>query len=172
MRFMQASLIAIFAAITILPGQLLAKDSHAKVSPAKASHDKAASRKVSTQPGWPSASGLSLDRLPAGKNVTMPRPATTFVPLAARVVLTGTDLPQTLSFRPINLSNGSLRPIRLAIFDQNSERDQYVHVSPNTPFLYPVKDLAPITVIPEASGDSAVGLHLQIESDKPLDIAH
>ncbi|MCX6107071.1 MAG: hypothetical protein NTY08_14695 [Proteobacteria bacterium] len=117
-------------------------------------------------------SGFSLERLPKGKNVTMPRPATTYVPLTARVVLTGTDMPQTLRFMPVNLSQGMLRSLRLAIFDQNSERVQYVRVSPDTPFLYPIKDLEPITVIAEAIAGVTDGLQLQVESDKPLDVAH
>lgn len=117
-------------------------------------------------------SGFSLERLPKGKNVTMPRPATTYVPLTARVVLTGTDMPQTLRFMPVNLSQGMLRSLRLAIFDQNSERVQYVRVSPDTPFLYPIKDLEPITVIAEAIAGVTEGLQLQVESDKPLDVAH
>lgn len=119
-----------------------------------------------------SPSGFSLERLPKGKNVTMPRPATTYVPLTARVVLTGTDMPQTLRFMPVNLSQGTIRSLRLAIFDQNSERVQYVRVSPDTPFLYPIKDLAPITVIAEAIAGVTEGLQLQVESDKPLDVAH
>ncbi len=116
--------------------------------------------------------GFSLDRLPPGKNVTMPRPATTYVRLASRVVLTGTDMPQTLKFMPINLGNGTVRSLRLAIFDKNSERVQYVRVSPDTPFLYPIKDLSPITVIADAIAGSTEGLQLQVESDKPLDVAH
>ena len=62
--------------------------------------------------------------------------------------------------------------LKLAIFDKNSERVQYVKVAPNTPFLYPIKDLAPITVIAEVIGGSVPGLQLQVESDKPLDVAH
>ncbi|MBM4252730.1 MAG: hypothetical protein FJ146_12215 [Deltaproteobacteria bacterium] len=117
-------------------------------------------------------SGFSLDRLPPGKNVTRPRPATTYVRLSSRVVLTGTDMPQTLRFMPINLASGSVRSLRLAIFDKNSERVQYVRVSPDTPFLYPIKDLSPITVIAEAIAGGSEGLQLQVESDKPLDVAH
>ena len=120
----------------------------------------------------PALSGFSLERLPKGKNVTMPRPATTYVPLANRVTLTGTDMPQTLRFMPINLLHGAVRSLRLAIFDKNSERVQYVRVSPDTPFLYPIKDLSPITIIAEAIMGDADGLQLQVESDKPLDVAH
>ena len=36
--------------------------------------------------------GFHLDRLPQGKNVTIPRPATTFVPLSSSVNLTATDI--------------------------------------------------------------------------------
>jgi hypothetical protein len=132
----------------------------------------AKSAKKITHAASQSPSGFSLERLPKGKNVTMPRPATTYVPLTSRVVLTGTDMPQTLRFMPVNLNQGMIRSLRLAIFDQNSERVQYVRVSPDTPFLYPIKDLAPITVIAEAIAGVTEGLQLQVESDKPLDVAH
>jgi len=129
-------------------------------------------RRPVAESGGAAAGGFSLDRLPPGKNVTMPRPATTYVRLSSRVVLTGTDMPQTLRFMPVNLASGSVRSLRLAIFDKNSDRVQYVRVSPDTPFLYPIKDLSPITVIADAIAGSAEGLQLQVESDKPLDVAH
>jgi len=116
--------------------------------------------------------GFDLDRLPKGKNVTIPIPATTYVPLTSSVVLTATDLPQRLSFRPVNLRSGQMAPLRLSIYDQNSERVQYFDLSPGTPILYEFKALGPITVVTVAKSAAPSGLTLQVESDKPLEIAH
>lgn len=117
------------------------------------------------------AMGFHLDRLPRGKNVTIPKPATTFVPLTSRIQLTATDMPQSISFRPVNLNNGQLQTIRLAIYDPGSERVRYVDVKPGTPFLYAFRKLSSITVIPDAKGGDP-SLKLQVESNKPLQIAH
>lgn len=121
------------------------------------------------------AGGFHIDRLPKGKSVTIPRPATTYIPLMSRVVLTATDMPQTVSFKPINLKKGPVNPLKLSIYDQGSTRVQYVNVSPSTPFLYAFKTLSAITIIVEEQPNqarSSDGAVLQVESNKPLDIAH
>ena len=115
--------------------------------------------------------GFYLERLPKGKNVTIPKPATTFVPLSSRVMLTATDMPQSVSFRPVNVGSGPTRPIRLSIYDRSSERVQYIDVKPGTPFLYTFRELGTITVVPESTGADG-SLSLQVESNKPLEIAH
>jgi hypothetical protein len=117
------------------------------------------------------AQGFYLERLPKGANVTIPRPATTIVPLTARVQLTATDMPQSLSFKPVDVNGGTPRPIRLSIYDRRSERVQYVELKPGTPFLYTYRELGSITVIPQAAGGSNA-MALQVESNKPLEIAH
>lgn len=114
-----------------------------------------------------------IDRLPKGKSVTIPRPATTLVPLTSRVVLTATDMPQTISFKSINTKKGPVSALRLSIYDAGASRVQYVDVSPTTPFLYAFKELASITVIVEGNKGGVIdGSTLQVESNKPLDIAH
>ena len=113
-----------------------------------------------------------ISALPKGKNVTIPRPATTQIPVASRVVLTPTDMPQSISMKPVNVSNGPTGMLRVAIYDQNSDRVKYVDLSPSTPFVYQVKNLQPITVIPEERGGATASLVLQVQSDKPLQIAH
>jgi hypothetical protein len=112
-----------------------------------------------------------LERLPQGKSVTIPRPATTYVPLSARVTLTATDIPQTVSFRAINQRAGSARAFRISIFDPQQDRVKYVDLAPGTPFLYNFKELASITVVPEATSGAPEGTTLMVESDKPLEIA-
>jgi hypothetical protein len=117
------------------------------------------------------AQGFYLDRLPVGKNVTIPKPATTFVPLTSRVQLTATDMPQSLSFTPVDVNGGTPRSIKLSIYDQSAARVKYVVLKPGTPFLYTYRELSSITVIPQAQGAGGA-LALQVESNKPLEIAH
>jgi hypothetical protein len=131
---------------------------------------------VSATPSAPRGggdSGFHLDRLPQGKNVTIPRPATTYVPLARTVSFTATDTPQSLSLKPINLkAGGFVGPLRVSIMDRESGKLQYVDLKPGMPFLYNFKELGSITVVPQSSGTVVEGLSLQVESDKPLEIAH
>lgn len=115
---------------------------------------------------------FQLLELPKGKNVTIPRPATTQIPISSTVVLTPTDMPQSISMKPVNVNNGPAGMIRVAIYDKNSDRVKYVDISPTTPFVYQVKNLAPITLIPEGRGAATASLVLQVQSDKPLQIAH
>ena len=119
-------------------------------------------------------SGFMLSTLPAGKSVTIPRPATTIVPITSRVMLTGTDLPQSISFRAMSTASGASQPLRISIYDRNANRVKYIDITPGTSFLYSVKDLATITVIPDIRGREmeARNLALVVESDKPLEIAH
>jgi len=117
-------------------------------------------------------SGFHLDRLPKGKQVTMPRPATTIVPITGRVTLTATDMPQSVSFKAVNVGNGPLSSIRISIFDPQSERVQYVDVQPGTPFLYSFREIGSITVVPQPRPGADRRLSLQVESNKPLEIAH
>lgn len=112
---------------------------------------------------------FDLERLPVGKNVTFPRPATTLVPPLARVQLTGTDMPQSLSFKAVTVPGASLGPggIRVAIHDPNADRVIYTEIQKDTVYLYHLKDLKPVLVMTEG-GDHR--LKLQVESNKPLDI--
>ena len=118
-----------------------------------------------------SSSSFHLDRLPVGKAVTIPKPATTLVPLTERVTLTATDMPQSVSFRAVNTAQGPAAPVRLAIYDSTSDRVQYVDVQPGTPFVYTYKELMSITVVPQTSASTPRHLTLQVESNKPLEIA-
>jgi hypothetical protein len=113
-----------------------------------------------------------LDRLPAGKSVTIPRPATTLVPLSSRVMLTATDLPQSVSFKSVRPGGGLVSRVRIGIYDGNADRVKYVEINPGTPFLYNMKDLETITIVPDGNGRDGHYLALRVESDKPLEIAH
>ncbi len=137
---------------------------------------KPAKTKAQPKAAAPSASkdgGFHLDRLPQGKNVTIPRPATTFIPLSSTVNLTATDTPQSLSLKPINVkSGGTVSGLRVSIMNRETGKLQYVELKPGMPFVYSFEELGSVTVIPQADGAATEGLSLQVESDKPLEIAH
>jgi hypothetical protein len=123
--------------------------------------------------GRPTA--FDLERLPAGKSVTIPRPATTWVPLWMRARLTGTDMPQSLSLKLIAPGTGVplKSPVKLAIYDPNSERVVYANVQPGVAFVYNFRDLRPIMVVSENTASPALRqVKLQVESNKPLEISH
>lgn len=117
---------------------------------------------------------FELEKLPPGKSVTIPRPATTWVPLAMRARLTATDMPQSLSLRLIGPTGAQLQgaPVKLAIYDPNSERVVYVTVTPGVSFVYNFRDLRPIMVVSEDPGSERRQAKLQVESNKPLELSH
>lgn len=155
-------------ALSALAAMSFAASATAKTPPVKRN-----SQQASSAAARGGDNGFHLDRLPQGKNVTIPRPATTFVPLSSSINLTATDTPQTVSLKPINLKTGGLvSGLRVSIMDRESGKLQYIELQPGLPFLYNFKDLGSITVIPQASGVASQGLSLQVESDKPLEIAH
>lgn len=116
--------------------------------------------------------GFYLERLPKGKAVTLPLPARVFVSLKNRVSLQATDSAQVIKLAAVNLDNGKVEPIRLAIFDRHSDRVQYFDLRPGLPFLYNFKGLDKISLIPEKVGKSvSANLKLRIESNKPLEVS-
>jgi len=121
--------------------------------------------------------GFYIEQLPKGSDVTLPLPATTFIPLAGRVLLSSTDMPQTISFKAINITGAMASSIRVAIYDANAAKVHYADVKPGTPYLYNFRELSSITIIPGLANGSKdlspyKNLKLQVESDKPLAIAH
>jgi hypothetical protein len=121
--------------------------------------------------------GFYIERLPKGKDVTLPIPATTFVPLAETVLLTSTDMPQSVSFKAVNVGSGAASSIRVAIYDAKAAKVHYADIKPGTPYLYQFRDLSSITIVPGlANGsknlDAYKNIKLKIESNKSLSIAH
>jgi hypothetical protein len=118
--------------------------------------------------------GFYIDRLPKGKNVTIPRPATTFIPLSSTVKFTSTDMPQSISFKPVNTTGGQAAALRLAIYIDDAKKAAFIDLRPGTPFLYNFKTISSVTVIPElaVAAKNVGSTLLQVESDKPLEIAH
>jgi hypothetical protein len=115
--------------------------------------------------------GFFVEQLPAGKSVTLPRPAITFVPVSGRVTLTATDLPQTVKLTPVNLSAGGAPNIRVAIFDRHQERVRYIDLRAGSPALYNFHALGSIAMVPQTAGGVASNIRIRIESDKPLEIS-
>ena len=124
--------------------------------------------------GQPRPVAFDLEALPQGKSVTIPRPATTWVPLTMRARLTATDMPQSLSLRLIMPGTGKTveNQVKLTIYDPNSERVVYATVRPGVSFVYNFRDLRPIMVVSEDSGGVLRQAKLQVESNKPLEISH
>ena len=110
---------------------------------------------------------FGLEALPQGKSVTLPTPAATTMAGQARVVITPTDMPQTLSLK----SQGTGSPLRVAIYDPHAKKPKRIDLRPGTPFLYSFRDLKAVTIVTEAISSSGSG-RLRFESNKPLEIAH
>jgi hypothetical protein len=115
--------------------------------------------------------GFFLEQLPAGKSVTLPRPAITFVPMTGRVTLTSTDLPQTVKLTPVSISAGALQSIKVAIFDPAMDRVKYINLTPGSPTLYNFHGLGSISMVPQVGAAVAGNMRIRIESDKPLEIS-
>ncbi|MGE0173433.1 MAG: hypothetical protein AB7T49_11620 [Oligoflexales bacterium] len=111
--------------------------------------------------------------LPKGKSVTLPRPATTYVPLTHRVELKSTDLPQTIKFSAVSLNGGKVDPFELAIYDEETNKIQHVKIDSTNTALYTFKSLSAIRVTPVLRGiKSAANTNLKLESTKPLYLSH
>ncbi len=118
--------------------------------------------------------GFYIEKLPVGANVTMVQPATTFVPVTERVMLTATDLPQTISLKTININGQKAQEVRVAIYDRNLDRVKYVTIKPDSSFLYTMNSYDSVSVVPQIPkqyAEKLKSMKLQVESDKPLDVA-
>ncbi len=115
------------------------------------------------------ANGFDLNELPLGKSVTLPTPAKTKIPVESRVRLTATDHQQTLKLT--SQGNGKWTNIKVAIYDQNSEKVRYVNLAPGASIVYNFKDLRPIQIIPTRFKNKRTGnVWLSVESNRPLTI--
>ncbi len=127
--------------------------------------------------GWSSGSDakvFEISRLPKGKDITLLTPATTWVPMMTRVMLTATDSPQTVRFKTIAKRGQKYRDVKLAIFDANQDQVRYVDLKRNVPFLYNFKGLSSIFIIPQLKDRTSKGsaaVVLEVESNKPLSLA-
>jgi len=117
---------------------------------------------------------FELESLPPGTNVTLPRPALTLAPMRGHVRITSTDMPQTVSIAPVFDGVAVVgQEFKVAIFDSNSDRVQYINLKSGTPFLYSFKTLSSVTIVPQAlpPSVSVEKVKLKIESDKPLGLS-
>ena len=88
---------------------------------------------IGVSSGLARPAGFYIERLPEGKDVTLPIPATTIVPLSKRILLTSTDMPQSVSFKSINVGSGAKASIRVAIYDSKAKRVHYADIRPDMP---------------------------------------
>jgi hypothetical protein len=111
---------------------------------------------------------FNIQTLPRGKEVTLPRPALTIVPVSEKIRLSSTDMPQSLKIS----SNGAQSSFKVAIYDTNSERVKYIELKPGVPYLYNFKDLSTISLVPQTHTiTTPAASSLRIESNKPLSIS-
>jgi hypothetical protein len=121
--------------------------------------------------------GFYATSLPKGKDVTLPPPAITFVPLSDRVTISSTDMPQTLKLSAVNLTKGKPQTFRVAIYDSLSPRVKYITLKPGLSYMYTFKDLNSIAVVPEISQQprqttvACADCQLRLESNKALGIS-
>lgn len=112
-----------------------------------------------------------ISELGKGQTVTLPRPATTMVPLNQEVLLTSTDLPQNLMLSlPASLQKN--QTIEIQIFDSFSDKVKTIKVTPGATALYSFKALSSIRLVPKITSKKAglMTAQLKIESNKPLAI--
>lgn len=120
--------------------------------------------------------GFYATSLPKGKDVTLPPPAITYVPISDRVTISSTDMPQTLKLSAVSLTQGKAQTFRVAIFDSLSPRVKYITLKPGLSYMYTFKDLNSIAVVPEISKTPrqttvACDCQLRLESNKALGIS-
>jgi hypothetical protein len=129
---------------------------------------------LQTLPCLARPAGFYLQSLPKGKDVTLPRPAISIVPLNDRVTITATDMPQTMKLSTVNLNDGKPISFRVKIYDAHSDKVKQVTVTPAAPFLYSFKDIGSISLVAEAptvKGAAISTYGLRLESDKPMGLA-
>lgn len=113
---------------------------------------------------------FQLTELPRGKSVTLPHPALTQVPITERVLLTATDRAQTVKIS-LQVARPQAQPLKLAIYDNQGDRVQYLNLNHENPVLYAFSRLSTIQVVADSATIKDPGTtHLMIESNRPLEI--
>jgi hypothetical protein len=120
------------------------------------------------------SSGFHINTLPKGAELTLPQPATLYVPLADSVTVSSTDSPQSLRIVPVNIARSLVRDVKIAIYEKNDPTVRRVTLKPGSPFLYNMKKLGSVTIKLDDKNDKVIAtdkdIRLQIESDKPLSV--
>ena len=112
-----------------------------------------------------------ISELEKGQTVTLPRPATTMVPLHQEIRLASTDLPQNLQISLPPTFQKS-QAIEIQIFDSFSDDVKTIKVTPGTVALYTFKALSSVRLVPKvtAKKNGPTAAQLKIESNKPLSV--
>lgn len=116
---------------------------------------------------------FDLGELPKGKSVTLPRPATTLVPLTSKVRLTATDRQQTVKLTSTARS-GRSQSLVLAIYDDLSDKVRYVKLKPGGSMIYSFRGMNTIQIVPKltAKNTNLNQARLKVESNRPLGVGH
>jgi len=122
------------------------------------------------------AEGFDITELDKGKAVTLPHPATTYVPVPHTVILSPTDHGQTLKLLATSVDAKSVAlPFQIVIHDPHADGARNVILTPGQPVVYAFKALGPIRLVlnelrtaPSSTSDQ--GARLQVESNRPLEV--
>lgn len=117
-----------------------------------------------------SQSDFKITELPKGKSVTLPRPATTIIPISEAATLTSTDKSQTIKFTVISSSGQSSPPIKLTIYDKHSETPRQLILKANSPTIYSFKGLGSIRIKTAPYLQSQNEGSMRVESNRPMGI--
>jgi hypothetical protein len=115
--------------------------------------------------------GFHIGQLPPGKSITLPTPTPAIVPVNSSVRLSATSSRQTLKISSIYSGNGPAPTVRLAIFDGEATKVQYIDIKVGSPVLYSFKSLKSIQMISKAGAKAgAHSVLLKVESDNPVGV--
>jgi hypothetical protein len=116
--------------------------------------------------------GIDVSDMPQGNEVTIPSSSQSMLPIGSRLSLAATERDQTVRFSSVNIRGGKVAPIRLAIFDRNSERVRYLDLQPAAPLVYRFKGRSTIHVLPSlvAGGTESSDVRVQVASNHPITI--
>lgn len=113
-----------------------------------------------------------FSELPSGANVTLPKPATTYLAPQDQARLTATDIPQSIKLSSVNTRGSKAADIDIVIFDRNMKEIKRVVIRPKAPFIYNFQALESISLKTESlSGAGNRSQFVLIESDKPLELS-
>ncbi|MFW7378819.1 MAG: hypothetical protein ACOH5I_08435 [Oligoflexus sp.] len=117
------------------------------------------------------AEGFDITELDDNKAVTLPHPATTYIPLPNKVILSATDRGQTIKLAATSKDEKrKAAAFHVTIFDPHAESSRKILVRPGQPVVYAFKALGSIRLEMKAPADAGSHTRLLVESNRPLEI--
>ena len=112
---------------------------------------------------------FEITDLPPGVPITLTSSTQIRIPVRHRVRVRATNRPQTLRF--LNRKQRANESSRVAIYNPNQERVDYLKTTGQDPVLYQLQNLESVDIIPEKRLDNKY-YTLEVTSDSPLEISH